>query len=362
GPRRVETDDEDSELDDGPRRVETDDEAPGDDIPPSVGDDEEPDMVQRGGELHRYGHDARRDDEYDDEYDDDHIRDLPAERRAAARRAAARRTERATATAARLSRQRRSGVVVAISVVVVVVVGYDLIRAPAADQQPTAQRVPVASASPTEPVVTGPRATSTHQAERGPTAAPPGSVPRRGAGRFTVAPGKTAVVGRGTILRYKVEVEDGAGQDAAAFAAEVDATLANPRSWTAGGQWAFQRVSYGPPDFVIQLATPDTTDKICGAGGLETRGYTSCRTGSSVVINLARWLLAVPEFQGDVSTYRLYVVNHEVGHRLGRGHQTCPGPGRLAPVMQQQTLGLRGCEANPWPYVDGKLVTGPSAP
>ncbi len=324
-----------------------------------------------------YGHNASLDRPYDDDvpYDDDSpdhdaddgaddgaVPDLAAGRRAAARRAAARRTERATATAARLSRQRRSGVVVAISVVVVVVVGYDLLRAPAAEQRRATARVPVAGASPTNPAVTGPSTDSTHQAEKGPTSAPSGSVPRRGAGTFTVASGRTDVVGRGTVLRYKVEVEEGSGQDATAFAAEVDATLANSRSWTAGGRWGFQRVSYGPPDFVIQLATPDTTDRICGAGGLETRGYTSCRTGSSVVINLARWLLAVPEFEGDVATYRLYVVNHEVGHRLGRGHMACPGPGRLAPVMQQQTLGLRGCQANPWPYVDGKLVTGPSAP
>jgi hypothetical protein len=159
-------------------------------------------------------------------------------------------------------------------------------------------------------------------------------------------------------MRYRVEVEkDIKGVAPAVFAQAVGATLADPRGWTAGGHWRFQQV--GPsqhPDFTIYLATPDTRDDLCDD---VPDGYTSCRNGANVVLNVARWVKGVP-FIG-LPTYRQYMVNHEVGHKLGNGHQLCPAPGKPAPVMQQQTLGLHGCKPNPWPYPNGhRLYAGRS--
>ena len=179
-------------------------------------------------------------------------------------------------------------------------------------------------------------------------------------GVFARVPGGTVRHGTGTLKTYRVEVETGTQQNAAAFAAAVDVTLANPASWIGQGRWALQRRDSDDVDFVIRLATPPTVDRVCAAAGLDTAGYVSCRSGRFVMINLNRWLYAVPDFRGDIATYRLYVVNHEVGHELGYSHQACPGAGLLAPVMQQQTLGLKGCLANAWPYVAGRLVSGPA--
>jgi hypothetical protein len=160
-----------------------------------------------------------------------------------------------------------------------------------------------------------------------------------------------------------VAVEDGIGIDPTAFAAQVDAVLGDPRSWTAGGTVRFQRVAPdADAEFTIYLATPVTSEKLCQEEWLETQQYTSCRLDSGkVVLNLARWLTAVPGFGAPLSVYRAYAVDHEVGHQLGYGHVLCPGPGQPAPVMQQQTLGLHGCVANPWPYLDGQRYSGPPA-
>ncbi|MEV1144294.1 DUF3152 domain-containing protein [Micromonospora sp. NPDC049799] len=163
----------------------------------------------------------------------------------------------------------------------------------------------------------------------------------------------------GPLRRYRVAVEAGTGQDAGAFAATVDAVLADPRGWTATGELRVQRVSdVDAADFTVYLATPGTSEQMCAEGGLSTEGYTSCRLPGQVVLNLARWMEAVPDYGAPLAVYREYVVNHEVGHEFGEGHEACPGPGEPAPVMQQQTYGLDGCEANAWPFVDGSRYVG----
>jgi hypothetical protein len=162
----------------------------------------------------------------------------------------------------------------------------------------------------------------------------------------------------GTLLRFQAAVErDITGVDAQRFAGAVLATLADPRGWTGGGLWRFQLVGDGQrPDFTVYLATPATRDLLCES---DYDRYTSCRAGDRVVLNVARWAQGVPGYPTDLNGYRQYLVNHEVGHRLGYGHELCPGRGQPAPVMQQQTLGLHGCAPNSWVYLDGVHYAGP---
>lgn len=189
--------------------------------------------------------------------------------------------------------------------------------------------------------------------------ATPVTYPANGGNRWRIATGEpSSPQGTGRLLRYRVAVErDIQGLPVAGFAAEVTRTLNDPQGWTADGTLRLRRVGADQAaDFTIYLATPGTRDELCQD---LADGYTSCRNGNRVVLNVARWVKGARGYGAGLPTYRRYMVNHEVGHRLGHGHELCPGRGRPAPVMQQQTLGLHGCTANAMPYLDGERYAGP---
>jgi hypothetical protein len=203
----------------------------------------------------------------------------------------------------------------------------------------------------------------------GPTVGPPevipASFPTSGPGTWRYAGDRGPVLGAaGNLQRFRVAIESNVSSvDMVGFAAKIDQALGDPRSWIAGGTLRLQRVpGTAPFDFTIYLATRGTSTKMCAAGGTDTDAYTSCRTVGKVILNLDRWYLSVPDYTGanvGLDVYRTYMLNHEAGHQFGHGHELCPGAGRQAPVMEQQTLGLHGCVANPWPYLDGRRYAGP---
>ena len=137
-------------------------------------------------------------------------------------------------------------------------------------------------------------------------------------------PGTTLQVGTGTLYSYTVFIEPSIEIRRRKFAVTIDSILADHRGWRRGGKAAFKRVESGANTQVI-LAKPDTVDKLCYP------------------------MNAVPHWEGPVSTYRRMLVNHEFGHRIGKPHAFCPGVGKIAPVMQQQTYGLQNCLENSWP-------------
>ncbi|MBA4609100.1 DUF3152 domain-containing protein [Aeromicrobium sp. Marseille-Q0843] len=196
-----------------------------------------------------------------------------------------------------------------------------------------------------------PASRTSRDGDRTPGAAPP--IPESGSGRFSVAGVEPATPdGSGGELTYSVEVEEGVPYSANDVARFVDDVLSDGRGWTSVTTEKFRRVAKGSM-LRIRLATPTTTDQLCRP--LDTGGRLSCRNGEMVVLNAWRWAHGAEAYGSDLVRYRTYLVNHEFGHALGNGHDSCPGVGETSPVMSQQTKGLDGCLANPWPTAaDGK--------
>jgi hypothetical protein len=181
------------------------------------------------------------------------------------------------------------------------------------------------------------------------------------------------------VFNYTVEVEDGIdtapfGGDEA-FARMVSETLSNPKSWTHNPEFAFVRVdatSGIEPDFRVSLTSPMTVRQACGYEiQLEASCYNPAYGPNAeprVIINEARWVRGAVPFQGDIGSYRQYLINHEVGHGIGYSrHEPCAENGALAPIMMQQTFTTsnadaarfdpetvqpddKTCRFNPWPY------------
>ncbi|TWH22515.1 DUF3152 domain-containing protein [Prauserella rugosa] len=170
---------------------------------------------------------------------------------------------------------------------------------------------------------------------------------KRGQGTWHIVPGSSDLAGdRGQEYSYAVDVEDGidpssfAGEDS--FASTVEGVLSDTeRGWVSTGEVKLRRVDASGPeaDFHVSLTTPETAKEICG----DAIPYpVSCYRSDMdrVVINLARWVRGAKAFSADLTGYRYYAVNHEVGHAFGNGHVGCEREGGAAPVMMQQTFGV----------------------
>lgn len=288
------------------------------------------------------------------------------------RHAAARRRQRIPPPRGRLGRRhadrarrlRRTGIL-ALALVLIVLGGWAVTRegarAPAGAEAASGAGAAAVKHDPrgsSTPPATARRATS--PAARRTT---PDDLPRAGTGRLRFLP-LVAVprADRGPVpagarrVTFTVEAEGGTGADVDAFAREVPRILVSRRGWQTEIGVRFVQVSRPQaartaPDIRITLASPRTTDRLCRPA--QTRGQVSCFNRGRAVINAVRWETGAQTYHGRRGLYRVYVINHEVGHGLGLGHEHCRS-GR-APVMLQQTLRLGGCRAWPYPSGDGSI-------
>jgi Protein of unknown function (DUF3152) len=166
-------------------------------------------------------------------------------------------------------------------------------------------------------------------------------------GLLHVVGGQSRRSGPGPLRRYTVQIEDGIQVDRRRVADTIASILGDRRGWGGTGRLSFQRVSSGPVSFRVVVANPSTVDRLCAP--LITGGIYSCGMYGRAVLNLTRWRHGASAFRGNLTLYRRYLVNHEVGHLLGHSHRSCHASGARAPVMMQQTKGVGSCRPNGWP-------------
>ncbi len=158
-------------------------------------------------------------------------------------------------------------------------------------------------------------------------------------------PGRAATRPADVKVPYWAEVRS-ADPALADFPGLVHEILTDPRGWARAG-FVFERDPEAP--YRVIIAEGAEADRLCAP--YNTRSLYSCQNGPLVVINADRWRRATPEWTGDLPTYRIMVINHEVGHLLHLHHPIpqCPGPGLPAPIMAQQSTELGECRPSPWP-------------
>jgi len=108
---------------------------------------------------------------------------------------------------------------------------------------------------------------------------------------------------------------------------------------------AFKNIE-SPHKIPIRLSSNKTLLEVCGFPGK----LSCCDMATKECwINAYRWKYGSTKSGLPLTKYRNYVINHEVGHALGKLHTQCPCEDCPAPIMMQQTKGIGHCKPNDKP-------------
>ena len=151
-------------------------------------------------------------------------------------------------------------------------------------------------------------------------------------------------------FNYAIKIEPSLSVDPICIKNLLFLILNNDLGWTNVVEKSFQLTSVEDSDYVYIFASPEKTDELCAP--IETNSIYSCRNENNIVLNFFRWQEGAVDFNNDMETYRIYLINHETGHILGWGHVGCPKEGAIAPVMMQQSKGTDGCVPYGWPVYE----------
>lgn len=146
-------------------------------------------------------------------------------------------------------------------------------------------------------------------------------------------------------LYYKILFDPRCGFRTGPIIKKVQDVLQDNRGWKRMGYNLRMKQDDNNVDFVIYFTFESYIKRKCNFTGLSCADLDN----DIIYINENRWRRGSTASKLNLDDYRTYVINHEVGHILGRGHAKCENRNTRVPVMVQQTLGIHNCKPNVWP-------------
>jgi hypothetical protein len=106
-------------------------------------------------------------------------------------------------------------------------------------------------------------------------------------------------------------------------------------------------------NFIITIAPNRIIKRICNFTGLSCADSTNPKR-KIIYLNLERWLNGSKKSKLSLDKYKNYMINHETGHILGKGHLKSKDfkPNTICPIMVQQTKGIGHLKPNCYPTID----------
>lgn len=148
---------------------------------------------------------------------------------------------------------------------------------------------------------------------------------------------------KSNILKYHISIENGLHKSLKHFSLIIEGVLNDKRTWK---KYNFVRTfDKNEAKVKIILTKPSTIFSICKLKGLSCTDMIK----KEIYINSNRWLRGSKKSKMNIKNYRKYLINHEMFHALGGGHNECKS-NQICGVTHQQTLGIpHKSKPNPWP-------------